>query len=487
MENNILILGFNGNLNSVVSKLLIEYKFTNCYLISTDKPEGLLNTNYYNWNDIKYSGYYKDLEWDRISPLSSEILDKSKNIESQFYSMYIRIDPKISYLKLNQIYKSHLRFWNDFILKKKINLFLSSNIPHEGFDYIIYGLLKIYAVKTIMMYSLPVIPYKVVTINYIFDLDYPLICLEKEYQSFKLESKIVELTDLREDFRNYFVILSNEELNSFTRADLTNSFIIKKIFQLFVSPITIIKGLQTLKKHYNVNIFILFLRVFRDFVAMSLIDIHNLRLNKYYKKLCSSPDYSKNYLYFPLNYQPEASTNPLAGNYYDLSLIAEEVSFLLPKDYFLYIKEHPRLSPIRTKDFYKKLSKIKNIRFIDSIISPIKLVKNSKAVITTTGSVGIESIINLKPVMMFGSRVYQYSEGIHKIDNRDDIVSFIGDLENGDIRVDLSLVIKFFKLLENYSIQGTNYLPDLKKIGMTNEENSQALFKLIEKSFISDC
>lgn len=487
MENNILILGFNGNLNNVVSKLLIEYKFRNCYLISTDKPEGLPNTNYYNWNDLKYSGYYIDLEWGEISPLSNEILDKSKNIESQFYSMYIRINPNISYLNLNQIYKSHLRFWNDFILKKKISLFLSSNIPHEGFDYIIYGLLKIYGVKTIMMYTLPVIPNKVVTINYLFDLDYPLICLEEEYSAFKLDSKVVELTELREDFRNYFDVLSNEELSSFTRADLTNSFILKKIYQLFLSPLTFLKGLQTLKKHYNVNIFLLFLKLSRDFVSMFLLDIHNSLLNNYYKKLCSDPDYSGNYFYFPLNYQPEASTNPLAGNYYDLTLIAEELSFLMPEDYILYIKEHPRLSPIRTKDFYKKLSKIKNIRFIDSKISPIKLVKNSKAIITTTGSVGIESIINLKPVMMFGSRVYQYSEGIYKINSRDDIVNFIHDLENGDIRVDLRLVIKFFKLLENYSIQGTNYPPDLKKINMTNEDNNQALLKLIEKSFNSDC
>lgn len=482
MNSNVIFSGFNGGLNNVVTELIIRFSFKNTYLISTDKPKVISRDNYFNWNEVKYSSLYKKINWENIIPISNELLNQSKILESQFYSMYMRIDPYISYRKLSNLFKLHLRFWNDFILNNKVNLFISSNIPHEGFDYLIYGILKIYGITTIMLYSMPVVPGKVNTINYLFDLHNPIESLESEYELIKLQDQIYDISDLREDFKSYFEVFSQSNYIPFTRAELTNSFIFKKINQFFTSPKSFFRGIQKIKAHYNVNYFFLLLILIRDFIEMSILDFQKFRLSNYYRKNCTDPDFLIEYLFFPLNYQPEASTNPLAGNYTDLLLIAEEVSFFLPENYLLLIKEHPRISSLRTKDFYKKLLKIKNIRFIDVNYDTHKLILNSKAVVTTTGTVGIESIINHIPVIMFGSRVYQYLNGIFKINKQEDIVKFIDYLIGNKIHVDSNLTIKFFKLLENYSTQATNYLPDLQRASISLEENNILLTELLSKA-----
>ena len=100
-----------------------------------------------------------------------------------------------------------------------------------------------------------------------------------------------------------------------------------------------------------------------------------------------NPDFEKKFIYFPLHYQPELSTSPLAEDFVNQELIVAMIS-KMPSDCYLYVKEHPRISYNRSKDFYDKLLSYRNVKLLKEEINSYSLIDNSLAVATATGSVG---------------------------------------------------------------------------------------------------
>lgn len=132
---------------------------------------------------------------------------------------------------------------------------------------------------------------------------------------------------------------------------------------------------------------------------------------KYYKKA----DYSKKYVYFPLHYQPEASTCVCAEKYENQLFYIDSWAKSLPADTLLYVKEHYVLLGNRNLQFYKELKKYPNVVLIDPWESTKKLIENSVAVTTLTGSAGFEAMLLRKPVFLGGNSVYENAPGVIKV------------------------------------------------------------------------
>ena len=132
---------------------------------------------------------------------------------------------------------------------------------------------------------------------------------------------------------------------------------------------------------------------------------------KYYKKA----DYSKKYVYFPLHYQPEASTCVCAEKYENQLFYIDSWAKSLPADTLLYVKEHYFLLGNRNLQFYKELKKYPNVVLIDPWESTKKLIENSVAVTTLTGSAGFEAMLLRKPVFLGGNSVYENAPGVIKV------------------------------------------------------------------------
>ena len=121
-----------------------------------------------------------------------------------------------------------------------------------------------------------------------------------------------------------------------------------------------------------------------------------------FKDLTNNPDFTENYAFYPLHYEPEIATLLLAPFFTDQLWLIKQIAKCLPFDYKIYVKEHPAMVGYRPRSFYKELKKIPNLKLISPSVKSFSLINGAKIVTTITGSVGWESSLLKKPVITFG-------------------------------------------------------------------------------------
>jgi hypothetical protein len=121
------------------------------------------------------------------------------------------------------------------------------------------------------------------------------------------------------------------------------------------------------------------------------------------------------YVYFPLHYEPEASTNPEGGIFHDQFIAILNLRRWLPDNICIYVKEHPSQFYShsvfgylgRSAYFYQALSKIKGVKIIALDVDSHSLIKGSIFVATITGTVAVEAAILGKNTIVFGEPWYK--------------------------------------------------------------------------------
>jgi capsule polysaccharide export protein KpsC/LpsZ len=140
-----------------------------------------------------------------------------------------------------------------------------------------------------------------------------------------------------------------------------------------------------------------------------------------YDALCRPLQPEQDYVFLALHYQPERATVPLGGVFGDQTLIVDMLAKTLPKDWKLYVKEHPwQLQPFgwgemqRTQEFYDTIAGYPNVVLVSRDVETSELVSGSKAVATVTGSVGWDALCSGIPVLVFGAAWYRDCAGVTK-------------------------------------------------------------------------
>jgi hypothetical protein len=142
---------------------------------------------------------------------------------------------------------------------------------------------------------------------------------------------------------------------------------------------------------------------------------------------CHPIDMSCEYIYFPLNYQPEMTTSPLGGFFCDQISALRALASAIPEGWFIYVKEHPSqylghsygyLG--RTEHFYQQLNAIPQVRMVPIDLHSQPLIDRSKMVATITGSAGYESLARSKCVIVFGDVWYGQVHGCFRVDKPSD-------------------------------------------------------------------
>lgn len=107
---------------------------------------------------------------------------------------------------------------------------------------------------------------------------------------------------------------------------------------------------------------------------------------------------------FPLHFHPEAATSMLSQeNFSELDILTYLCS-LLPSTFTVYIKEHPSMLGRRDQSEKKEFKRLPNSVFIDA---NEKLSDNNiRAVVTLTGTMGLEYALRSKQVITFGHVFY---------------------------------------------------------------------------------
>lgn len=217
-------------------------------------------------------------------------------------------------------------------------------------------------------------------------------------------------------------------------------------------------------------------------------------INKYLKRYIKSKfdnyyfkekiiDFDRNnekYIYFPLHFQPEATTLVQAPYYVDQINFIKNVSMSLPVGYKLYVKEHPSSIGYRESKYYNKIEKIPNVLLISPGVDSIKLIKNSQAVIVLSGTVGWEALLLKKPVIIFGNAFYNDTDLTYQCKHYEDITEIINKISNDILNdtVYYDRVKKFITAIYEGSYKGYFTIPKFDHRVMTSE-NIENLAKSI--------
>jgi hypothetical protein len=168
------------------------------------------------------------------------------------------------------------------------------------------------------------------------------------------------------------------------------------------------------------------------FINRSILDN-----NKSYRTLDVIENY--NYVFFPLHFQPEATTLPHGGIYENQLIVVNHLLSMLRNDQLLVVKEHPAyysytksesIKDYRNNNFYRFLNSHPKIIFLNHNTDSNKLIKGSSFVATVTGTVALEALYENKICVLYGESIYsQLPNVIVKKNITDEILTEL--LNNG--------------------------------------------------------
>lgn len=132
-------------------------------------------------------------------------------------------------------------------------------------------------------------------------------------------------------------------------------------------------------------------------------------------QLYEKPMEGERFLLYPMHFHPESSTSILAGTYLDEYEVIRNIAFSLPGGVRLYVKDHVSAWAYPTRDFYRRIRRLPNVRLLGPNEPTKQLIKQSRGVITLTSTVGYEALILRKQVFLFGTVFYGFHQGVTKI------------------------------------------------------------------------
>ena len=130
------------------------------------------------------------------------------------------------------------------------------------------------------------------------------------------------------------------------------------------------------------------------------------------------PDARDSYVLFPLHVQPEASTSVLAPMFVNQAALIEDIARCLPAGQKLYVKEHFAFAGKRPLSFYRQIGRLWNVELIHPFADSFQLVRQARALVTITGTMGWEALLLGKPVMTFGEVCYNSFPDVIKAGRR---------------------------------------------------------------------
>jgi len=453
---------------------------------------------------IKDIFVYQDFKRGKIQGLKEyanneidyEIHKKFKDIEAESYKFLEFANPnndKFSPRDLGQSFNNTLVFTLNFIEQYNPNLVFFTNVPHSFDTYILYKVCLKLNIKTIFKreISLPGLymfqnKIKIIPEVSHYNILDNSICLRNK-KIFSDYQDLIE-NDNKKSNAKIFSKFRNHELSKnslYTKIPII--FYLKKTLQfipqlflrfiqmiyLFIVP-SFFKKVFYLERFYTLGDFYLedfskeknkSLKESRTSKLINDFDlfkakIKKLKLLKEYKSVVSPVDLSKKFIYFPLHYQPEATTYPFGGMFADQIRALRLLSVSIPENYFIYVKEHPdtfntsdaawsRGDRGRDLNYYKDIQEISNVRCLDISFNSLDLINKCSHVATIAGAVGIESLFKNKKIIVFGYPWYCDFPNIINVNNNQE------KLKNRDCFFDqkptkietISLIEKYCKIL----------------------------------------
>ena len=300
---------------------------------------------------------------------------------STFLDMYSRVSRSrgLAFHELQHTAYSYYNYFLHLIHKNSVKLVIFSSPPHFGVDYMLYIAAQRLGAETMMCYQ-TLIPNRFFAFQKLEDFGNFKELNEKE--KFNLEIK-------KKHEKNLFYMRHLKTKPTSSIISMVND-LRRNILRSSSKPMSFPGIIQKYDEA-------------RSWKSL------------YAKHAKTDISTTARFVYFPLQLQPEMTTSSLGNGYSDQITAIEILSRIIPKDWFIYIKENPKQTHRqRGEGFFKRLSGIPNAVYIDKSFDTYTLIKNAEFISTITGTAGWEAISGGKPALIFGQAWYQQLPGIVK-------------------------------------------------------------------------
>ena len=401
--------------------------------------------------NFKNTIFQEDMEaWRGLfpEPIKSKVNETCVNIdflrqyasnEEQAIKMLDRLDVdryRFNFMERQRHVRNLFRSWTACIELLKPDLVVTPMLPHRVYDYCLWMLCRYYKIP-FFVFNHTRFPGRYMLLNdfytigdlYVKDYKQALEnmneemslpddvreCYEKNKLDYSTAAPAYMVTEDKTNmlwnspfkvYKHTFARLIRERKNLFGEKGLLGSFV-----SLYYKEN---KNISIEQSKYPLRVYL------KDTIANNK---YKQNLLEYYEAKTVKPDYSEPYVIYFLHYQPEATTSPTGDIFVDQSLCIDMLLKNLPSNYKVYVKEHPHQflahregHTSRMSFHYDDLLKNPRVKLMSTKESSFDLIANCKAIGTVCGTVGWESIVRGKPVVLFGISWYEnYDKGVLRI------------------------------------------------------------------------
>lgn len=382
-----------------------------------------------------------------VPPPDSELLRAMREHELVTLFMMARLNYEgFRPYEVRSIYLKYVAYWHRALAARRPSAVVFLVTPHMGFDYVLYALCKLLGVRTLVI-ERTFISDRLVMLEGIHDIPAPPAAIFDDDLSPRLE--VAEVTPLRSDVRSYYEVRDRRFVTpdpAPTRAALMRA-VMKHAFRSVRQQLA---QLPSLHLQHRDSIYVLSYALRGRTPSKAAHAWHSLRdgiamehVRWRYQRAACQPDFSQDYVYFSLNYQPEKSTIPLAGDFADQISALDLLVDALPQGWTIYVKEHPRQfwDPSRFRlarghRFYRALQRHGDkVQLVPTSVPSGDLIAHARCVATPTGSAGWEAVNAGVPALVFGTPWYMHCPGVRSLSSRRDCHEALADVASGRLAV----------------------------------------------------
>ncbi len=344
--------------------------------------------------------------------------------ESLVLRMMDRVEPgpgelagHLPYEDRKRLYLKHVCYWNAVLKEKEISLLITVSPPHVGYDYVLYALCRARKIPVVIVNNGLQVPgtiYWAETVeDYAPDLGEAYLRLKSGERPWKETSP-----SMKKAIRGHYRWMRRNSkpipLNDTARPEVPDFAMLER------------KSMRRLNWLISSQAFLKWTGFSKQMQSMELKcnearrKILEFRCRKIlqdrYQKLIWRGGLDSPYVYAPLHYQPECTTNPQGGIYTEQWLMFATLVESLPEGWVVVTKENPYQDHRnRHAAYYDDLVRLGKVRILPMETDTFELVEKCQAVATISGTVGWEALFKGKAVLLFGHHFYQYATGVYSI------------------------------------------------------------------------
>ena len=398
-------LFFGGTLEGVANEIFKAFnvQFSISSLENINKDCDLIDLIKHNFNfHPEYDQKAQEL-----------LIDFYNNNFNTFCRMFVRRGPFLSdYHELTNHFTIYFYCLFEILKKKKIELVIFNNFPHQGVDYILYKIAKLLKIKTILL-TQTIFPNKFIIISDMKDFGV-FKNISNETNKNQIEKIMLERDTYQNHQKNIMRDIEERGLSVSTHDSMSKYSPFydekKKLRENFLS-------LRLIKKNLLKLFIYLKLIKRKDLEKIYVENLNKIELKDFQVERVLNNKSKK--IFFAFHSQPEMSTSLFAGDYDDQIRILEKLNRKIITDKFILLtREHPVQNHYqRDYLFFRRLKSLKNLNFLNRKFPMKRILDSVDVIVTSSGTVGWEGLILGKKCLLFGQSWYSKLHGVLEVTN----------------------------------------------------------------------